>query len=163
MPNEKTVEKVENKTPKASSKEEVTQAQDFSIPNGMSLQDYIKQEVEKGKKDLELMSRKKSINTIKIGCKLMDTDYKEGAEVFDKEKKPVIDNLTGEAKRYPTRYHATFNFMGGSITTEIKENDYHSLTSNINAEYLCAGYMGEVTNFGRTTVQPIFKQFELLA
>lgn len=137
---------------------------DFDIPAGMDLKEYIAQQVaqgvQTGVKEIQEKNTKSKINEVKIGLKLMDKEAKEGAVIIDKQGVVQKDD-NGNDRRYPTKYFATFAFMGGSIVSEVKQAQFDDVLET-NNEYFCKGYLGEVKEFAKTVIKPIFTNFELL-
>lgn len=134
--------------------------QDFSIPKGMDIADYVAQEIAKERKSIEDKQKKSDMNKIAIGLTVMAKDAVEGGEKKDKNKNIMTDE-NGQVMRYPTKYYIEFAFMGGLIKTEVTPINYQNLHPTM--KYFCKGYLGPVTDFGKTTIQPIFFEFEPLS
>lgn len=142
----------------ASTKKEI---ENFETPKDMSVSEIVAQEVAKAQAKLKAQLAKSSSNAIQLGAILKDLEVREGSPIKDKKSgEVIIDPNTGEVKTYANKYYATFTFMGGSITQELKPSDFGTL--EINCKYFLTGYMGEVSNFGKTEILPIFNGFELL-
>ncbi len=135
--------------------------QNFDIPKGMDIQEYIKSEIAKSEAKTKASFLKSKTNSIQLGATVIDKDMREGNEIIDKSTGlPAIDTATGETKRYPNKYYVTFAFKGGQIKQEVKPADYQKLEQN--KDYFCMGYLGEVKNFGNTETLPIFNDFSLI-
>lgn len=163
-PEDKTaaVETVEDKATNEAKKQdaEANQTPNFDIPNGVDIQVYIAQELEKAKKEIEDKQKKADMNKIAIGLTVLQKEAKEGAERKDKDKNIMTDDM-GVPLKYPTKFYVDFAFMGGSIRTEVKAEQYALLVPT--QKYFCKGYLGEVTEFGKSSIQPIFFEYESLS
>lgn len=148
--NNKTTEKI---TP-------VVEVQNFDTPKGATVEEIVASQMAKVEAKLKAQFGKAQSNSISLGVTVTELECKEGAEIKDKVTGEVqIDNW-GNPKRYKNKYFATFTFNGGTMTQELKENLYNQL--GLNRRYFAMGRLGEVSNFGETSIAPIFTQFEAL-
>jgi len=145
---------------KATKENNQEETPNFDVPKDMDVQAYIAQELEKAKKEIEDKQKKADMNKIAIGLTVLDKEAKEGSEKKNKDGQLMTDDF-GQPLRYPTKYYVNFAFMGGSIKTEVKANQYQELQPT--QKYFCKGYLGEVTEFGKSSIQPIFFEFESLS
>jgi hypothetical protein len=135
--------------------------QNFDVPAGQTIEEMIASAVAKAEARIKAQGLKGQTNAIQLGATVKDLDFREGSEIVDKTTGEVrVDSISGEAKRYPTKYYVTLVFKGGSIKQEIKANHFDFL--EINKDYFCTGFLGEVSTFGKTEIHPIFTEFELL-
>lgn len=141
---------------------ETNQTPNYDIPNGMDIQVYIAQELEKAKKEIEDKQKKADMNKIAIGLSVLKKEAKEGAIKKDKvTQKELMHDDGMTPQRYDTKFYVDFAFMGGSIRTEVNSDEYALLVPT--QKYFCKGYLGEVTEFGKSSIQPIFFEYESLS
>jgi hypothetical protein len=95
-------------------------------------------------------------NKVELGCDLVDIESKVGSERKDKDGHVQIghDNMP---LLYPTKFHATFTFMGGTIKTEINLVQFESL--KVGSTYFCKGRIATVKDFGKESLAPVFSEF----
>jgi hypothetical protein len=133
----------------------------FDLPAGQTIEELIASAVAKAESRIQAQTLKAHTNAIQLGATVKDLEFREGSEIVDKTTGETrVDPLSGEVKRYPTKYYVTLVFKGGSIKQEIKANHFDFL--EINKDYFCTGFLGEVSTFGKTEIHPIFTEFELL-
>ncbi len=139
-----------------------TKSKNFDIPANMDIQEFIKNEMAKERKLFEAKQAKLDMNKIAIGLTVLSSEVREGGVKLDKKNnnQPMVDGF-GEPLRYPSNYYVDFAFMGGSIRTEVKAEQFSSLVPM--QKYFCKGYLGAVTEFGKTEIKPIFFEFESLS
>lgn len=136
--------------------------ENFDLPKGESIEQIVAREVAKAEARMKVKTLKGQTNSLQIGATVKDLEIKEGGEIKDRASGEVlIDNNTGEVKRYPSKYFVSLVFKGGSLRQEIKADNFARL--QINKDYFCTGYLGEVSNFGKTELAPIFTDFEDLS
>lgn len=142
--------------------ENKSKLQNFDNPSGESIEQIVAREVAKAEARIKAKSLKGQTNSIQLGVTVKDLEVREGSEIKDRVTGEVqIDNSTGEVKRYPNKYYVTVTFKGGSLRQEIKANHYAIL--EVNKDYFATGFIGEVSNFGKTEIAPIFTNFEDLS
>ena len=95
-------------------------------------------------------------NEISLGCTVVETSEIVGKPIIDKEsgKQKEVD---GEPQFYASKYIAKLSFNGGEIDTPINKKKFESL--KLNTRYLAKGRLGEVKEFGNTSIKPIFSDF----
>ena len=126
-----------------------------------TIEQIVAREVAKAEARIKAKEAKSKTNSIQLGATVKDLEIKEGKQIVNRESGEVlIDPHTGELKTYPNKYYVTLLFKGGSLKQEVKANIYNQL--EINNDYFCVGYLGEVTTFGKTEMLPIFTEFEHL-
>lgn len=127
-----------------------------------TMEQIVAREVAKAEARMKAKTLKGQTNAIQLGVTIKDLEVKEGAEIKDRTSGEVlVDSVSGEVKRYPNKYYATVVFKGGSLRQEIKGNLFGIL--EVNKDYFATGFLGEVTNFGKTEIAPIFTNFEDLS
>jgi hypothetical protein len=105
----------------------------------------------------QLMAQRES-NKIELGASLMEKRVHEGMEILDKETRmPIVDESTGETRRYPNKYYITLAFTGATLELEVDELKYNDL--EVTKRYFCAGYLTLVKVFGKEQVLPKFSSF----
>lgn len=134
----------------------------FDIPNGETLEQIVAKAVAQAEARINAKNAKSKSNAIQLGATVKDLEVREGSEIIDKNTGEVkTDSNTGEVKRYPNKYSVVLVFTGGSIKQDIKAHQFDML--EINKDYFCTGYLGEVSSFGKTEILPIFTDFEPLS
>lgn len=144
------------------STENKSKLQNFDNPSGESIEQLVAREVAKAEARMKAKTLKGQTNSIQLGVTIKDLEVKEGSEIVNKQTGEFqIDSNTGEIKRYPDKYFVTVVFKGGSLKQEIKGNLFGIL--EVNKDYFATGFIGEVSNFGKTEIAPIFTNFEDLS
>ncbi len=110
------------------------------------------------KEQAKKMMKQFTQNDLIIGSTLVDIKTNVGKEMIDKTtSQPIIDTTTGQVRCFPDSHYATFNFEGGSIETQLTQEQKENLI--VGHKYLCKGRFGMVKRFGNTETLPIFHSF----
>lgn len=134
----------------------------FDTPVGLSIEQQIAQAVAKAEARIKSQNLKGKTNSIQLGCTVRDLEVRQGSEMRDKKTNElIVDNRTGETMRFADKYYVTLSFNGGSLTQEVRGHIYGDL--QINNDYFCIGYLGEVNDFGKVKISPIFTEFQNLS
>lgn len=133
----------------------------YDMPEGMSLEQLVSQEVAKAEARIKALNLKSKSNSIQLGCTVMRLENREGSEMKDKKTGELMTDDSGQIRRFANKFYVTLAFKGGSLVQEIKSHEYDMLQEN--NDYFCTGYMGEVSNFGKVEIAPIITQFENLS
>ncbi len=110
----------------------------------------------KQKAELENNLRLRECNKIELGATVVELVEVLGKAIIDKETGLQKEN-NGVPAFYPNRYSVKISFNGGEIESPIKEADYKNL--KIGSRYLVNGRLGEVKEFGSSSIKPIFSGF----
>lgn len=136
--------------------------ENFDNQNGLTTEQLIEQAVARAEARIKSQMLKSSTNAIQLGALVVDKEVKQGSEMIDRKSgEPIVDNHSGEVRRYPNKLYVTFSFFGGSLVQEVKPLDYDKL--QLNKKYFCTGSLREVSNFGKTDMLPVLNEFEELA
>lgn len=141
--------------------EENSTLKNFDNPKNESIEQIVAREVAKAESRMKAKVLKGQTNSIQLGVTIKDLETREGAEIKDRTTGEVQTDNNGEIKRYPNKYYVTVTFKGGSLKQEIKGNLFAML--ELNKDYFATGFIGEVSNFGKTEIAPIFTDFEDLS
>jgi hypothetical protein len=97
-------------------------------------------------------------NAIRIGVVVSSKRVHKGSERMKDGK--VLTNQNGEPLRYPDSFYATVDFMGGTLETKLEEELYRKVIEG--CTYSARGRLKNVSNFGETSLQPVFNDFVYL-
>lgn len=116
----------------------------------------LQEALEKQNEQFELKLKQREENIISVGCTVVDLIKIDGKPIIDKESGKQKE-LNGEPAFYPNKHSVKISFNGGEIDTPISKDIFESL--ELNQRYLAKGRLGEVKEFGTSSIKPIISQF----
>ena len=123
----------------------------------LSIDEQIQQAIEKNNAKMDAVQKQREANLLQIGARVAKKDLFPGKPIIDKVSNQQVVDQEGNPKCYADKYSVTLQFLGGEITTDIDFNIYERLVPG--TTYFCVGYMGEVNDFGKKTLKPIFTEY----
>lgn len=126
------------------------------LNNGLDLEKLIAEALAKQEAQFELKLKQREENLISLGCTIVDLIQIDGKPIMDKETGKQKE-LNGELAFYPNKYTCKISFNGGELETPINKKDFETLIKQ--ERYLAKGRLGEVKEFGISTIKPIFSDF----
>lgn len=116
----------------------------------------LQEALEKQNAQFELKLKQREENLISLGCTIVDLIQIDGKPIMDKESGKQKE-VNGEPAFYPNKYTCKISFNGGELETPISKKEFEALIRQ--ERYLAKGRLGEVKEFGTSTIKPIFSDF----
>ena len=123
----------------------------------INIEDLEAQIIAKMNAEFEAKQEQREMNSVRLGARVISKRVVNGS--------PIVDKTTGEQKvlggipqTYSDKYYVVLQLVGAELETEIKDfTVFDSLEEN--KTYFCEGRIGEVKNYGVSSLAPIITKF----